>query len=123
MSRYEDKSSRTLTVGQLIDKLSRLNPNLPVVMSQHDEPSGDYGVRSIEVSEMQRENIYAPNPFGRDVFHSHISGGYQDRPKEWWTGDRYDQPSQVVFLSDESEWQPTIDGSVGQHELESGSVE
>ncbi len=50
-----DKSSKTLTVGQLIDRLSRLDPNLPVVFAAQDEPLGDYGVRSVAVRDMQRE--------------------------------------------------------------------
>lgn len=110
-----DNSSRTLTVGQLIAKLSRLDPSLPVVFEARDEPLGDYGVRSLEVREMQRENIYAADPFGCDVFHSHISGGYGGRPKEWWSDrpsgrDRYDLPQPVVLLRYERQWQPTIDG-------------
>lgn len=117
----DDKSSRTLTVGQLVDRLTRLNPGLPVVFEATDEPLGDYGVRSIEVCEMQRERTYAADPCGCDVFHSHISGGYGDRPKEWWTdrrgGDRYDHPREVVYLRYESEWKPTIDGELAPREL------
>lgn len=109
----KDKRNRTLTAGQLIEQLSRLNPNLPVVFEARDEPLGDYGVRSLEVCEMQRENIYAGEPFGCDVYHSHVSGGHNGRPKEWWDNPRfpgqYDQPQEVVLLRYERQWQPTID--------------
>lgn len=115
-----DKSSRTLTVRQLIEQLSRLDPNLPVVFEARDEPLGDYGVRSFEVCEMQRENIFASGLSGCDVYHSHVSGGYDGRPKEWWGGpDRYDEPREVVLLRYEREWQPVIDAELSPLEIES----
>ncbi len=118
------RPSRTLTVGQLLNELSLLDPSLPVVFEARDEPLGDYGVRSLEVCEMQRETIFADGPFGCDVFHSHCSGGHGDCPKEWWSdrhsGDRYDPPQEVVMLRYESEWKPTIDGEIAQPELPVG---
>jgi len=52
-----DRTCRTLTAGQLIEKLRRVDPDLPVVFTSRDEPLGDYGVRSLTVCEMQRENL------------------------------------------------------------------
>jgi hypothetical protein len=90
----EAKSSQTLTVGQLIDVLSKLDPDLPVVMSQEDEPLGHYGVRSVEVYDMQRENTHAGGRYGIDVFHNQIS----HFPVKWWIGDNYENPGTVVLL-------------------------
>lgn len=113
-----ERRSRTLTAGQLMEQLSRLDPDLPVVFEARDEPLGNYGVRAVEVDEQQRESLFADGPYGCDVFHEKIGGGYNGHPAEWWTGDRYDQPGPVVFLRYELPWQPTIDGELAQPELE-----
>jgi hypothetical protein len=110
-----DKSSRTLTAGQLIEQLSKVDPSTPVVMSQEDEPCGDYGVRGVEVVRMQRENTYADGAMsGMDVFHRQHTTFPQ--PK-FYEGDRYEQPQPVVFLSNHCPWQPTIDADVVQAAL------
>lgn len=85
-----DRTCRTLTAGQLIEKLRRVDPDLPVVFTSRDEPLGDYGVRSLTVCEMQREN-------------------FDRKPK---TSPSYDAPQMVVLLDNESPWTPTIDAEV-----------
>lgn len=64
-----DRSSRTLTVGDLIAQLGALDPALPVVFEGIDEPAGDYGVRAIEVvDDLVRHDTLAADPHGVDVF-------------------------------------------------------
>lgn len=103
-----DRTCRTLTAGQLIEKLRRVDPDLPVVFTSRDEPLGDYGVRSLTVCEMQRENIYAGGHYGCDVFHD-PSQNFDRKPK---TSPSYDAPQMVVLLDNESPWTPTIDAEV-----------
>lgn len=103
-----DRTSRTLTARQLIEKLSRVDPDLPVVFTARDEPLGDYGVRSMTVREMQRENIFAGGHYGADVFHD-PSQSFDGKPK---TGPSHDEPQMVVLLDHESPWEPTIDAEV-----------
>jgi hypothetical protein len=109
-----DKASRTLTAGELIHQLSKVPPETPVVMSQEDEPCGDYGVRSIDLEEMQREALHAGGRYGYDTYHR----------SEWGTrkvwNERYDPPQTVVFLSKELPYQPVIDAELAQPELVSG---
>ncbi|ATW61093.1 hypothetical protein SEA_ANDIES_60 [Mycobacterium phage Andies] len=104
-----DKSSRTLTAGQLIAQLLKVPADTPVVMSQEDEPVGCYGVRSVELEEMRRDPTYADGPFGRDSWHSTL-----------YSCAGYDPPQQVVFLGPERPWQPTIDGEPERPAIESG---
>lgn len=103
-----DRTCRTLTARQLIEKLRRVDPDLPVVFTSRDEPLGDYGVRSLEVCEMQRENIFADGPYGCDVFHN-PSQNFDRKPK---TDFGHDAPQMVVLLDHESPWTPTIDAEV-----------
>lgn len=100
MTSGHDRSSKTLTVGNLIEQLSQLDPTLPVVMSQEDEPPGDCGVRSLRVEEMQRDTVYGGGPYGYDVFHEPMSR--YGKKVEWWKGDRYDEPRMAVLLSKEA---------------------
>ncbi|AHG24385.1 hypothetical protein PBI_MICHELLEMYBELL_64 [Mycobacterium phage MichelleMyBell] len=104
-----DKSSRTLTAGQLIAQLLKVPADTPVVMSQEDDPLGNYGVRRVEFTDMQRDPCYADGPGGRDSWH---------RPHDSYRD--YDPPQGVVFLGAERPWQPTIDGEIALPELESG---
>lgn len=103
-----DRTCRTLTARQLIEKLSRVNPDLPVVFTARDEPLGDYGVRSMTVCEMQRENIFAGGYYGADVYHDPTQN-FDRKPK---TGPSHDAPQMVVLLDWESPWEPTIDAEV-----------
>ncbi len=84
--------SRTLNVGEVIDRLSRLDRSLPVVFEAEDEPLGSYGVRDISVVPAQRESTHAAEPYGSDVYHDAEDGC---RP----ANDRYDEPGPVAFLS------------------------
>ncbi|MGI6797646.1 hypothetical protein [Gordonia sihwensis] len=64
-----DRSSRTLTVGDLVAQLSSLDPAMPVVFEGIDEPAGDYGVRSVAVvDDLVRDDTFAADPYGVDVF-------------------------------------------------------
>ncbi|MCK0441299.1 hypothetical protein MUG78_18025 [Gordonia alkaliphila] len=77
-----DRSSRTLTVGDLVAELGALDPAMPVVFEGIDEPVGDYGVRSVSVVEgLARVDTFAGDPQGVDVFKSaqHVSSG--ERPR------------------------------------------
>ncbi|SLJ75914.1 hypothetical protein [Mycobacteroides abscessus] len=84
--------NRTLTVGEVIDRLSRLDRSLPVVFQAEDDPSGNYGVRDISVEPMQRESTFAAEPYGCDVY---LPPEVSLRA----VGDRYDEPAPVAFLS------------------------
>lgn len=115
-----DRTSKTLTAGQLIDRLSRVDPNLPVVFEARDEPLGDYGVRSVEVVDMQRERTYADGMCGTDVFH----GPESRYPEPKWHTSKvfeYDPPGPVVLLGMERPWQPVIDAEVEQRALPGGA--
>lgn len=107
-----DRSNRTLTVGQLIEQLSRLDPNLPVVMSQEDDPLGDYGVRSVGVDEMQRESTYSAEPFGMDVYHEGPAM-FDFRDVDGY----HDAPGPVAFLSKGRPYLPTIEAEPQQFAL------
>lgn len=107
-----DKSSRTLTASELIRQLQKVPPDTPVVMSQEDEPAGDYGVRAVDVVDMQRDPLYADGSFGRDVYY-----GYEARfPVIRWS-DRYEPPRPVVFLGHLRPHMPIVDGEIAQKEL------
>lgn len=84
--------NRTLTVGEVIDRLSRLDHSLPVVFDAEDEPLGNYGVRDVSVVPMQRESTHAAEPFGSDVYHDVSDGSRQ-------VSDYYDEPGPVALLS------------------------
>ena len=93
--------SRTLTVGEVMDRLANVDRSLPVVFAAEDEPLGFYGVRDIEVVSMQRQSLYADEPIGRDVFHD-VSDFVR-------TGKLYDEPGDVALLSMQAPW-PARDG-------------
>ncbi len=88
----KSRANRTLTVGEVIDRLSLLDRSLPVVFEAVDEPSGNYGVRDVSVEPMQRESTFAAEPYGCDVYLSPELGLSA-------VGDRYDEPRPVAFLS------------------------
>jgi hypothetical protein len=113
MSAERYKSSRTLTAGELILQLSKVDPRTPVVMSQSDEPCGLYGVRGLDIEDMQRDPLYADGHYGMDVFHRSET----TFPTRRWN-DCYDPPTAVVFLSENLPYQPVIDAEIGLPELE-----
>lgn len=86
------RENRTLTVGEVIERLSRLEHSLPVVFEADDEPLGSYGVRDVSVVPMQRDSTHAAEPYGCDVYRDAELGC---RPR----GDYYDEPGPVAFLS------------------------
>ena len=94
-------ASRTLTVGEIVDRLARLDRCLPVVLDAEDEPLGCYGVRDVSVEVMQREATYAAEPCGRDVYHGHTE--LFESP----SSERYDEPGPVAFLSLEAPRSPS----------------
>lgn len=78
-----------MNVGELVEKLSRFDPGLPVLMQQTDEPLGDYEVLSVDVVTGKPDSLYhasAPTYGGR-VWES---------PQVWSTYDGGD--SEVVLL-------------------------
>lgn len=85
------RASRTLTVGEVVERLSRLDHSLPVVFEAEDEPLGSYGVRDISVVPMQRTSIHAAEPYGCDV--------YFDPAPARKPGEYYDEPGPVALLS------------------------
>lgn len=104
-----------MTAGQLIAALSKVDPDTPVVMSQEDEPCGDYGVRAVEFVDMQREPLYADGAWGFDTWH-----GCEARyPTPRWS-DKYDPPRQVVFLGKCLPYRPIVDADVEQPALPGG---
>ena len=108
MSSGDDRCrSRTLTAGELIAQLSKVPPDTPVVMRQSDEPSGDYGVRSVEFVDMKREPLYAR--IGTDVWHE---ADYLDEYVKRRNLDKFDAPQRVVYLNDELPYLPTIDAEI-----------
>lgn len=118
VTREVDRSCKTLTAEQLIMQLAKFPPDTPVVMSQTDEPYGDYGVRSVDSEEMQRDSRYADTgPWGHDSWH----GCEARHPTVRWN-DKLDPPQQVIFLRPDLPWQPIIDGEIGQPELTVGDV-
>ncbi|BCI84471.1 hypothetical protein MTY66_60960 (plasmid) [Mycolicibacterium sp. TY66] len=99
----KSRVNRTLTVGEVMDRLSRLDRSLPVVFEAVDEPSGNYGVRDVSVVPMQRQSTFAAQPYGCDVYSS-PEGGLVP------AGDYYDEPGPVAFLSMYREQIPTRQG-------------
>lgn len=97
-----------MNVRELMEKLSRLNPDLPVVMQQSDEPLGNYEVLDVEVVPGKPHSMYhasAPSPSGR----------VWDYPQVWDTYEGGD--TEVVLLGSDKPWQPTIDGELVHREL------
>lgn len=87
----QSTASRTLTVGEIVDRLNQLDRSLPVVFEAEDEPLGSYyGVRDVGVVPMQRDSTFAAEPGGCDV--------YVD-PHPDFRSDKYDEPGPVAFLS------------------------
>ena len=104
-----------MNVGELIIALSKLDPSLPVVMQQTDEPLGQYEVLDVSVEDGYADKLYhrtAPTYGGR-VWES---------PQVWHTYvDRYTKEpiTKVVLLDSDKPWRPTIDAEVEQKELRS----
>lgn len=97
-----------MNVRELIEKLSRLDPELPVVMQQNDEPlGGGYEVLAVDVIAGQPDGLYhATAPaYGCRAW---------DSPQVW---DTYEGDSEVVLLGSDKPWQPTIDGELAPREL------
>lgn len=86
----QSTASRTLTVGEIVDRLNQLDRSLPVVFEAEDEPLGNYGVRDASVVPMQRDSTFAAEPGGCDV--------YVD-PHPGFRPSKYDDPGPVAFLS------------------------
>jgi hypothetical protein len=110
-----DKSSKTITAGELIRQLQKVDPSTPVVMTQNDEPCGDYGVRSVEFTDMKRQDTYAAEPFGMDVWHE--AEWLNEFPNSH-SHKTFDPPQAVVFLGHYCPWKPTIDAEIAQAEIE-----
>lgn len=101
------RASRTLSVGEVMDRLSRLDRSLPVVFEAVDEPSGSYGVRDVSVEPMQRQSTFAAEPYGCDVYLPAECGPIP-------AGDYYDEPGPVAFLSMYREQIPTRQGDTAE---------
>lgn len=82
------RKSRTLTVGEVMDRLANVDRSLPVVFDSEDQPLGCYGVRSMEIVSMQRETVHEED---RDVYHDTGDFGYMQK--------FYDEPEDVALLS------------------------
>lgn len=111
-----DKSSKTLTAGELIRQLQKVHPDTPIVMSQEDEPCGDHGVRSADITEMKREDTHADGSCGFDVWHE--ANWLNEFPNSR-SHKQFDPPQTVVWLGKSRPWQPTIDAEIAQPEIES----
>lgn len=97
-----------MNVHELIAKLSRFDPELPVVMEQNNEPLGDYEVLDVEVVDAD------PGHPWHSTSPSH--GGRPWKSPEVWN--TYDgKQNRVVRLASEPPWQPTIDGELARPEL------
>lgn len=98
-----------MNVGELIAQLSKLDPNLPVVMEMTDEPPGDYEASEVRVESYCRQ---------RD---SWISSPWL-WPTIWheaeYSFDRCDPAQPVAYLSFNPPWKPTIDGEIDQTAIE-----
>ena len=79
-SSMKSRASRTLTAGEVIDRLARVDPSLPVVFDAEDGPLGSYGVRDVSVVRMQRESTYADGAHGRDVYLDTVDGEKEAGP-------------------------------------------
>lgn len=100
-----------MKVGELIEKLSRLDPEMVVVMEQNDEPLGEYEVLDVAVVDAEPHSLFhssAPS-YGRKPW------AY---PQVWNTYDG--KETKVVLLGSEPPWQPTIDADLAVPELTSG---
>lgn len=101
-----------MTVAELMERLARLDPELPVIMEQSDEPLGDYEVLDVEVVPGQPDRLYhrtAPT----------YGGKTWDYPQVWNTYDGGD--ISVVLLGSDKPYQPTIDGEIEAKALTQGS--
>ena len=95
-----------MNVGEVIRRLSKFDPELPVVMSQTDEPVGCYEVMDIDGREMQRDALFRRDP---NAWHDKSFGSRRDDP-----------PAPVVFLGADPPWRPTIDGELAPAEVTDG---
>jgi hypothetical protein len=98
-----------MNVGELIAKLSRLDPNLPVLMQQSDDPLGDYEVLDVSVVPGKPDDLYHRTAVPRH------GGRPWDYQQVWHTYERGD--IEVVLLGSEKPWQPVVDAEVVQREI------
>lgn len=97
-----------MNVRELIEKLSRLDPEMVVLMEQSDDPLGQYEVLDVTVTPGKPDKLYhrtAPTYGGRTW----------TSPQVWSTWDGGDVP--VVLLGSDPPWQPTIDGEIAPREI------
>lgn len=90
-----------MNVGELIQRLQKLDLELPVVMGQEDEPVGDYEVLDVDVRPMHPDKTFRSNPSA-------------------WHSDTYKPttpPRPVVFLGRDRSYLPVIDAEVERLEL------
>lgn len=99
-----------MNVRELMAKLSRLDPDLPVVMSQEDEPPGCYEVNDVDLTTMCHRARYRYS--SSDVWSGYSSPSDRLRDDE--------EPRTVVFLGPESPQPLTVDGEVGHAALPAG---
>lgn len=100
-----------MNVRELITALTRLDPDLPVVIeNQNIEWHAEYAeLLNVEVS---NEFCYDPDKYAGD------GGRGYDKPSWCCTEERKNRPtSPVALLTQEAPWRPTIDGDVVQAAL------
>jgi hypothetical protein len=85
----------TLTVQQLIGALTKLPPDMPVVVTQEDEPLGNYGVTGVSQQAMHRDESWSY----RDVW-------------DWDAGSRSGPKTPVAYLETDEPVRPVVDAEV-----------
>lgn len=100
-----------MNVGELIAQLSKLDPNLPVVMEMTDEPPGDYEASEVRVESYcrERETSFMSSWRWPTLWHE----------PEYAFG-RCEPARAVAYLSFNPPWKPTIDGEIDQTAIEAG---
>lgn len=97
-----------MNVGELMAKLSKLDPNLTVLMEQNNEPLGQYEVLDVSVELGKPDRLYHATA-------STYGGRVWEYPQVWHTYEG--EGTEVVLLGSEKPWQPTIDAVVEQRAL------
>ncbi len=103
-----------MNVGELIAKLSRMDPNLPVVIEQEDlELVGQY-VELMHIEVSIDDVRYAPEDFSLDGSRPYT------RPDWAWSGsvERNAPTIPVAMMSCKLPHQPTIDGEPERSAIE-----
>lgn len=90
-----------MNVGELIRQLSKLDPDLPVVMAQEDEPVGNYEVLAVDERSMHPDKTFTLDP-----------AAWHD---SCWTPEL--PPQQVAFLGRDRPYLPVIDAEPVRAEL------